>query len=128
MKEYITTLLKKALEDYGEETQLYVENDVDDRWEEYTSIDIFSIARPNYLNVRHSLMNQGRILEENIENNTYVVHAKMGKHRLGEAIVITHVEGNTIGIAAYAKEGLIKQHIAQKAVQQVKESVLKNCS
>jgi hypothetical protein len=74
--------------------------------------------------VRDALVGQGRIIEEDLENHIYVDLLRIGLFGLSEALLVTKIKGKSVHIIAYAREGLFKQRLAQKAVQKVKRSLL----
>ncbi len=63
---------------------------------------------------------------KDLERHVYVTTVKVGKaDGVNEALLVTLLRGNTIHYAACAHEGLISQHVAQKAVALVAERIAK---
>lgn len=69
-----------------------------------------------FLNARNAVMETGRVLLEDREQNTIegIIYAGVGN--MNPAIVVVRVFDNSITISAFAKEGVIKQHTAKKAI------------
>ena len=70
-----------------------------------------------FLNARNALMECGKVLREDRESNIAegIIYAGVGN--MNPSIVVISVSGKKITIAAYAKEGLINQHTAKKAIE-----------
>ena len=62
----------------------------------------------------------GTILKEDLENHYYITTVKMGAfgNIITQAIIMR--DGTSAEIAVYAREGLIKQHLAEKTIQKLK--------
>ena len=76
------------------------------------------------LQIRDCLMNIGTILEEDFDNNIYVVDIPAGLGNMNHAVVAIQLNKNSIDLIGYAKEGLINQHTAEKAI----DKICKQCS
>lgn len=68
-----------------------------------------------FLQLRDAILTIGDILEEDEENEIYVASIKSGLGNLGRAYICTRIINGNLYIAAYAKEGLINQHMAEKS-------------
>ena len=66
------------------------------------------------------LAEAGEILERSDEDNTITVIVYAGIDDMNPAVIVAKInEDNSAELAAYAKEGLIKQHTAEDALQKV---------
>ena len=70
----------------------------------------------NYALARRILIECGTILEENKDEGTLCGIIMSGSLNMNPAIVAIAISDDGIHIKAVAKEGLIKQHTAQKAI------------
>lgn len=61
----------------------------------------------------------GKIVEENDEEGFYLITVGSGFLNMNPAIVIVKLTDKKIKIVGYAKEGLIKQNTAKKAVDRI---------
>ena len=71
------------------------------------------------LQIRDRLYLLGSILHEDLEHQVYVAAIRSGFADMGHAVVALQLQGNTLNILGYAKEGIIKQHICEKALQKL---------
>lgn len=78
-----------------------------------------SIGDMTFLNLRDSLIGLGTILDEDFDVNSYVLTVPSGIANKNSAIVAIQHENNQLLILSYAKEGLISQHTASKALGKV---------
>lgn len=65
----------------------------------------------------------GAILEENPEDHIIAGVILSGVANMNPAFLLLRIEGDTIHLAASAKEGLIKQHTAERAVEAFKSAL-----
>ncbi len=74
------------------------------------------------LHIRDAILGLGTILKEDLENHYYITSVKTGlfNNVLAYAIIQRN-EDKTVDIAIYAKEGLIKQNLAGKAMDRIKQ-------
>ena len=72
--------------------------------------------------MRETLIRVGKILEEDIENKTHISTIPTGAMKAARALAVTVLDDHVLHIAAYAKEGLIKQNLSKKAVETIKQS------
>jgi len=70
----------------------------------------------SFKNLRDSLLGVGKILEEDFDNNIYVLNVPSGLAGKNAAVVVVMLAENEIKLLGYAKEGLINQHTAEKAI------------
>ena len=70
-----------------------------------------------YQDMKNVLMECGKVLEEEAfyRNITGIVYA--GAAGMNTAVLVIHVEQTSMTITAFAKEGLIKQHTGEKAIE-----------
>lgn len=70
-----------------------------------------------YMLANTALGNCGKILEEDRNNKMISGVIYSGTAKMNPAFVELQVRGKTVHIRARAKEGLIKQHTAQRAIE-----------
>ncbi len=70
----------------------------------------------SYLKIRDVLWKIGKVLEEDTELCVYTATIKC---RGNTAFMVIHYERESIFILSYAREGIIKQHTNQRAVQKL---------
>lgn len=83
-----------------------------------------NINELTFTNLRDRLIGLGKIMEENYENNYYVVNVPAGIADKNMAVVLMIWTKEKISLFAYAKEGLINQHTADKAAEKVIEKII----
>ena len=78
----------------------------------------------SFSDVRDCLIGNGRILEEDFEKQIYVIAIEAGIANMNTAIIaIQRIDSNKLSILGYAKEGLIKQHTAEKAILKIMDQI-----
>ena len=85
--------------------------------------DSFDANNISFSQLSFVLINLGTILEEDEDNKIYIVSMK---HFLNIATIIIELKDNTINLVAFAKEGLIKQHTAEKTALKIKNAIQNN--
>ena len=113
-------LMRKYLEKYGQTERVCSPSDLKGDWMANTCYDCVSVERIDDLTIRDALVGQGRILEEDLDNHIYVDLIRVGKREMSEALLIVKCEDKAVHISAFAKEGFIKQHLAEQAVEKAK--------
>ena len=78
-----------------------------------------------FLLLRDVLLDVGTILEEDIENCTYVAVIESGVLNANPCIVVAQLFDNKVVINGFAQEGLIKQQTARKAINKLKKELEK---
>lgn len=73
--------------------------------------------------IRDLLIGMGTILEEDTENQIYVILIKAGFFNLNSAFVAVQRSKDKIILAGCAKEGLIHQHTAEKAEAKIRKKM-----
>ena len=88
----------------------------------YSQIETVLIEKPDvtFLKIRDALFGMGKILEENKEDNYYLSTFYVGS--TAAVLIAAYTEGK-VEAAAWAKEGLIKRHIAKKALNRFVEII-----
>lgn len=74
-----------------------------------------------FANLRDNIIGVGRILEEDFENSIYVVNIGAGIANMNNAVVAMSLDNGKLHFVGYAKEGLINQRTADKAISQIIE-------
>lgn len=85
---------------------------------EYAELSIEGIK---YKVVRDNLILLGNILEENEKKKTYTVCINAGVANSNPCIIVVYVDMDKVFINAFAREGLINQHTARKAIKKIKD-------
>ncbi|MGM9928855.1 MAG: hypothetical protein ACI35P_12990 [Bacillus sp. (in: firmicutes)] len=80
----------------------------------------FYTERDSIGKMKTQMMCIGDIVEE-IDNRTIILSVKAGFANNNTAIIACYLKANTLFCAAYAQEGLIKQHTAEKALDKLEE-------
>ena len=84
---------------------------------------IIDVKKMSFVNLRDSLIGLGTILDEDFELNSYILSIRSVFANQNSAIVAIQLSGDKIIILGYAKEGLINQHTAKKAIDKVIKSL-----
>jgi ribosomal protein S8 len=79
-----------------------------------------ALRKEDNLFIRDAITGIGNILKEDLEQHYYITTVKMGVfgNILTYAIILR--DGAEAEIAVYAREGFIKQHLADKTIQKLK--------
>lgn len=125
MKPDVKSMLLYALKKYGEKENICFSTDLKDNWEKFASFDSIQASFHADIDLRHRLINQGRILEENLEKHSYCWLIQLKGLFAPEAMVVTMMNDDHVQLGAYAKEGLLSKGTATKAIEQVKNALKK---
>lgn len=82
-----------------------------------------NIENGDFLLVSQLLNAIGNILQFDEENQVCTAVVGSGFANMNPALVVAMMEDQTLYLAAYAKEGLIKQHTAEKALKNIVDSL-----
>ena len=82
-----------------------------------------NIENGDFLLVSQLLNAIGNILQFDEENQVCTAVVGSGFANMNPALVVAMMENQTLYLAAYAKEGLIKQHTAEKALKNIVDSL-----
>lgn len=87
------------------------------------STERITLRKEDDLFIRDAITGYGTILKEDLDHHYYITTIKMGTfgNTLSHAIILR--EGPEADVAVYAHEGLIKQHLAEKAMQKLKSAL-----
>ncbi len=126
MEAVLKDLLIAAVKKYGSSGNICSVDELIKKWERCTAEGSGEIPGASDLRVRAAIIGLGKIVEEDLDKHTYVTTIKIGKGAgINEALMVTLLNGNTVYYAACAHEGLISQHIAEKAVALVADRIAK---
>lgn len=75
------------------------------------------------LQIRDRLYLLGSILHEDLKHQVYVAAIRSGFADMSHAVVALQLQGNTLVAIGFAKEGVINQHICEKAFQKLECSI-----
>lgn len=83
-------------------------------------VEQIRLKKEDDLFIRDAITGLGSILKEDLEKHYYITTVKGGTfgNALTQAIILR--DGPNAIIAVYAHEGIIKQHLAEKAIQKLK--------
>ncbi len=116
-KQTALELLKHGLKVYGE-VEIAGEN-IDKLVEKHSVINEKVIQGISLRRLMEALIIAGDILEENLEQSYYITSIPTGLLKAARALVAVVLENDTLYFAAFAKEGLIKQNLAQAAIDTI---------
>ena len=121
-KKQMDTLLSKAVKKYEPGVTSKMLESVSTN-SEYIEIKIENVE---FEAVGTQLGMIGKILEYNEKKKTYTTCIMAGVANSNASIVVVYVGDNVIVADAYAREGIIKQHTAKKAIKKLNEHIQKN--
>ena len=84
---------------------------------------VISECKLSILQVRDVLFLLGNILYENLDEQIYVATIRAGYGNLNNAVVAVKLCEDTLFVAGYAKEGIIKQNIYEQALQKLTDAI-----
>ena len=84
-----------------------------------------NVQNMSFANLRDTIIGIGKILEEDFEISAYVVNIPAGVADRHSAVVAIQLSDTCVTMLGYAKEGLINQHTAEKAIEKVSERISK---
>ena len=71
------------------------------------------------LQLRDRLYLLGNILYEDLDNQVYIAFIRSGIANMNSAVIAMQLQGTNLFLVGYAKEGLIKQNICEKAMRKL---------
>lgn len=99
----------------------------DDRFlkkvERQSVYDVINQNKYSYRRFRDLLITLGKILEENEDKKTYITVIYSGIANMNPCIVVIYVDNDKVIINAFAREGLINQHTANKVVNLIRKKI-----
>lgn len=78
-----------------------------------------------FMQLRDWLIEIGTILKEDYDNHIYVISIAAGLANLNSAIIAIQLNKNALDCIGYAREGLINQHTAEKAINKIRQRIFK---
>jgi len=117
MTEIVTVLLKELRK------KRIVSGDLE-KEEKMIICENVPFEKPTDLHIRDAIMGLGTILKEDLEKHFYITSVKTGllNNVLAYAIIKRN-DNKTVDIAVYAREGIIKQNLAKKAMERIKTAL-----
>lgn len=85
--------------------------------------DTFRVVGLNYGILRDALTRIGQIIEDRPERDEIIARVGAGFADMNFAVMVVSFTGEYISVASYAKEGLVKQRTAKKAIDNLKRSL-----
>lgn len=86
---------------------------------------IVDVHNMSFANLRDSLIGLGTIIDEDFDIHSYVINVPSGIANKNKAVVAVQLYENKLLLVGYAKEGLINQHTASKAIEKTVKCVSK---
>lgn len=119
----IKQILSDAMDIYA--TLVLVTGNKEKLMEKGAAEDMFEVENMSQQRLREAILKTGEILDE--DPNTGVITAVLptGNMNASRALVVAQHEGNTVHVAAFFKEGLIKQHGARQAIDAIRRQLKK---
>jgi len=117
----LTDILTQGLQKYGE--LAVVGDSVANLLKKHSITNSVHVTDITLEHLRKAIAACGNILEENVEEQFFIAVIHTGHMNATSALVAVVLRRDTIEFAAYAKEGLIKQRLAQKAINSIKENL-----
>lgn len=90
--------------------------------------ELENITGDSYVLAKTALSECGIILEESVADHTIAGVVMSGAANMNPAFVVLRIEDGRVHVKASAKEGLNKQHTAEKAIQIFKSALAAQCS
>lgn len=124
MNNAIKNAIQKALSKYGTAEHLCSIENLKGEWEQHIATDSVQSTITSDLNLRHKLINQGRILEENTDEHYYYWLLQLKGLFAPEALAVTIRDGTTVHIGIYVNDGLRSQKRALQGIEQMRTALL----
>ena len=113
-----TDVLARGLQKYAE--LALAGKTVDNLLKKHSKTESVQVTGITMEHLRRTIASCGNILEANIKEQFFIAVIPTGRMSATRALVAMVIQNNTVQFAAYAKEGLIKQHLAQTAIDSIK--------
>lgn len=117
----VTDILTRGLKKYGEFA--VAGGNIPNLLKKHSISESMPIKGVTFEHLRKAIVVHGEILEENTAEHSFIAVVHTGRMNATRALVAVIVEEGELHFAAYAKEGLIKQHLAQKAITSIREQL-----
>lgn len=115
MKDFVTVLLKELKKKH------IVTANIEEESKSVTTEQI-KFEKETDLHIRDAIFGMGTILKENLDEHYYITSIKTGLfNNVLVYAIIRRNEDKTADIAVYAREGIIKQNLAGKAMEKLKK-------
>ena len=119
--------LKDALRLYGADlgfvlTDMQVQKLLDaGTYEEIPTVDCDGQKLAN------AIMTVGKVLQQSDDGKSYIAAIGSGVGNMNVAMIAIELDGERLEMLAVAREGLIKQQTAKKAISRVQEALINKC-
>lgn len=114
-----TDILGIGLRKYGE--LAVAGNSVENLLKKHTLTENVCVTGITLEHLRKTVVACGNILEENTDEQFIIAVIPTGRMNATRALIAVVLQNEILQFAAYAKEGLIKQHLAQRAIDSIKD-------
>ena len=116
-----TDLLARGLQKYGE--LAIAGNNLENLLKKHSKSESMSATGITMEHLRRAIAACGNILEENSEAQFFIAVIPTGRMNATRALVAAVLQNGVMHFAAYAREGLIKQHLAKGAIDSIKKQI-----
>ena len=117
----VTDILARGLQNYGE--FVVTRNSVANLLKKHSKTESVRVTGIRMGHLRRAIAVCGNILEENDEAQFFIAVISTGVMKATRALVAVVLQKDELYFAAYAEEGLIKQHLAQRAIGLIKDQL-----
>lgn len=117
----VRSILARGLQSYGE---LAVTGErIADLIKQHSSTETVVLSGITFQRLKEAIVIHGEILEEDSAEQSVIAVIHTGYLNATCALVAVVIQNDELNFAAYAKEGLIKQRLAQKAIALIIEGL-----
>lgn len=113
--------LSEAIDKYGD--LVYANGNKETLLKKGTEYKLIEGIKNGPQRIREALLKVGEILEEDENKKTIIALIPSGSMNASHALLVALYSENTVDIAAFFKEGLIKQHGARQAIDKVEQQL-----
>lgn len=75
----------------------------------------------------NAIMTVGKVLQQSDDGKSYIAAIGSGVGNMNVAMAALELDDNNLEMLAVAREGLVKQQTAKKAISRVQEALIKKC-
>ena len=118
-KEALNEKLEKALHQYGADYGFMITDKSVKKLIDSEAFETIPTGGKDGKFLAEALMKSGKVLEQSDDECGYVTVVGAGVANMNDAFLALKLEDGLVSIAAVAKEGLIKQGTAKKAIERV---------
>lgn len=113
----MSQLFLQAMEKYGE--LVLVGSDKSELLKKGVEMESLNCGDMSFQKLKEAALKSGILLEADTKKKLVVVSVPVGAMKASQALLVARLEDSRIDIAAYFKEGLIKQGGARQAIEYI---------